>query len=376
MQKPKVLLVCANADTAGTPLHVAWLVRALRQRCEFEVVLGEHGPVEEQLKECGCEVTVIPELRSAINPIRDARAALKLRAHISQRRPDLIHVHGSKPGLLGRLIGKQLGIPCLHTVHGWGFGPGRPLLQSIFVVLTEILTSRVFGPSRYIFVSHADARQGSHLGISPNRRAVIWNAVEDHALRADAAASTKIFMAARVAFQKDHATTLRAFERVGFGELVLAGGGTESPEFQDLIASCSPERRSNVRTLGARQDIPELMAQAGIFILTSRYEGLPLSIIEALRAGLPIVATDVGGNRELVDHGANGFLVPPNNPDSVAEVLIALKDGGLRARMGWQSRLKYEACFTTAVAAGKLLDEYDLVRSQAAQERQTDVKTS
>jgi glycosyltransferase involved in cell wall biosynthesis len=102
-----------------------------------------------------------------------------------------------------------------------------------------------------------------------------------------------------------------------------------------------------VRFLGSRDDIAELMAASDIYVLATNWEGLPRSIIEALRAGLPVVATELAGTPELVTHDDNGYLVERGDVDELAEMLGRLiADGELRARMGARSRERYEAEFT------------------------------
>lgn len=359
--KPIVCVICTNADTAGAPLHVLTLVQHLQNKFNFHCIFGETGAVERQLRERGVTVSVIPQLRSSINPLQDFLAWRKLRSLIKKIQPGLIHAHSSKAGMLGRLIGRQLGISSIYTVHGWGFGEGRQRLQSFLVAQVERFLGYFCQDSRYIFVCHADQIQAMQaIGVATNRGRVIWNAVDDHGCRADPGASESIIMAARVAFQKDHVTLLRAFNCVEFGHLLLAGEGVDSPEFKQKIIENAPRRSNAITPLGRRDDIAQLLGTSGLFALCSRYEGLPLSIVEAMCAGLPIIATNVGGNPELIEHGKNGILIRAGDVEGWQSAIDYMNDPGVRAQMGAESRASYERNFTPKTMINAITEEYEL----------------
>lgn len=344
----KVLLASTNADWAGAPIHVLTLVTALRSEFDVFVVFGEEGPVRQALGAQGVRSAVVPTLRSSIHPIRDARCLLAFLKIVRAEQPDLLHAHSSKAGMIARLAAWLQRLPCLYTVHGWGFGPGRTKLQSALVFGVERILSLIPGTS-YIFVSHADQSVGqARLGIPAQRCQTIHNGVPDHGCRAQTGASNSAIMAARVCHAKDHAMLLRAYQACHAAfRLVLVGEGTRSPEFQQLLLECAPDKREQVDCLGLSDQVPQHLAQAGIFVLCSRYEGLPLSIIEAMCAGLPIVATDVGGVRELVEDGVNGLLVPAGDHEALSRCLDRLQaDVALRIRMGSASRARYVAGFS------------------------------
>ena len=125
------------------------------------------------------------------------------------------------------------------------------------------------------------------------------------------------------------------------------------------MLAAAPTKHAQVDCRGLSDQVPQLLAQAGIFVLCSRYEGLPLSIIEAMCAGLPIVASDVGGVRELVDDGVNGFLVPAGNQLALSDCLDRLqRDTALRVRMGQASRARYLSGFGVAQMAAAVADRY------------------
>jgi len=358
--KKKILIASTNADWAGAPIHVLTLVTALQASFDVFVVFGEEGPVRQALLAKGVPSAVVPTLKSSINPVRDVRCLLAFLKIVRSERPYLLHAHSSKAGMIARLAAFILHLPCLYTVHGWGFGAGRARLQSALVYWVERAFSHIPGTA-YIFVSHADQRVGmERLGLPPDRCQTIHNGMPDHGFRARVENSSTVIMAARACHAKDHDTLLNAFQACGTSfRLVLVGEGTDSPGFRDRVRAGAPGKHTQVDCLGLSDRVPQLLAQAGVFVLSSRYEGLPLSIIEAMCAGLPIVATDVGGVSELVEDGVNGFLVPAGNQTALTERLDHLQsDPALRVRMGQASRARYLASFSDQQMAKAVARRY------------------
>lgn len=350
--RPTVLIVSTNADRAGAPTHVRDLVLALHDRFRFVVIFGEEGPIRDTLAASGIETRVIADLRSAISPLKDLKVIRALRDHIRSVRPDLIHVHSSKASLVGRAAGSLEGVPVIYTVHGWGFGAGRPRVQSLMVWASEWATRRMV--DQYLAVSEADARDGERaLGLKADRIRAVPNGVVDGGPRADPRHGDGFVMVARADasrgnHQKDHETALRAFARVQTDlTFSFIGDGTATPAFEALAREWAGPAADRVRLLGGRSDVAERLAASAVFVLASRYEGLPLSILEAMRGGLPVIATDVGGVCELVQDGKTGHLVRREDPDDLARAMQALADDpGLRARMGQAGRARFEAQFS------------------------------
>ena len=342
----RVMLVSTNADRAGAPLHVRALALGLLERgWTVAAVFGETGPVEADLRAQGVSCHVLPDLRSDMRFWRDRRTVAALAERLRAFAPDLVHAHSAKAGMVARLASARIGVPCVYTVHGWGFGPGRAPLQA--AVLSVVERALLGLTSRHIAVSRADERLGrERLGLRGDAITTIHNGVEDTPHRARPEASRVIAMVARAHRQKDHATLLRATEGLDC-EVWLAGGGTDTDAFRRALEPAGPDPVRRVRWLGARSDIAELLAGAGVFVLSSRYEGLPLSIIEAMRAGLPVVASDVGGVGELVRPDVNGALFEAGDAAALRTRLQALLDDPQRrARFGAAARADYEAGFT------------------------------
>ena len=340
MSKPLILLVCTNADTAGAPLHVWTLVQALHTQFNFHCVFGEQGEITQRIAALNVPITIIP-LKSAIQPLRDWQAMQALNRLCQQIQPKLIHAHSAKAGMVARLVARWRQLPCIYTVHGWGFGLGRPRMQSLILHSVEWILARIT-PAYFVYVSHADAKQAQRsLQIAADKGQVIHNGMADHGIRAEVAAHNTPLMVARVAYQKDHATLVQAFAQSSYQQLTLIGEGTNSPEFQQQLRQWATDKHHAIQALGIQTDVPRYFRQAGCLVLTTHYEGLPLAIIEAMCAGLPILASDVGGVNELVEEGVNGYLLPPKDPAYLQAKLEQLQDPQVRQRLGQTSRARY-----------------------------------
>ena len=169
-------------------------------------------------------------------------------------------------------------------------------------------------------------------------------------------------MVARMAWQKDHATLLRALAPLKEldWQLELVGDGPLLSSIEALAASLGIASR--VRFAGFRSDVAERLADGQIFVLTSNWEGFPRSVLEAMRAGLPVIASDVGGVRESVRDGETGFVVPPGNVDVLRDRLRVLIASPLqRRRMGEAGRALYEKRFSFERLAAETSAVYDSV---------------
>lgn len=368
-KKLRALLLSTNSDEAGAPIHVQTLVTSLRNQVDFHVIFGDEGPVAERLEAIGVGVTVIPQMRSTISPRRDLVALRALCRIVREWQPDLIHAHSSKAGMLGRLIGLYYGVPSLYTVHGWGWR-GLSWLNFQLVFLIEWLLSGI-RKSSYIFVAEDVANDAYRcLGVPPAKGRVIYNGVPDVLCDGIKAERLTIIMPARVSSAKDHESLVRAFESLDLdAQLVLCGGGTADERFLDQIRTWAPIRHCDIVCLGPRSDMPLLLSSAHIFALASHFEALPLSIIEAMSAGLPVIATKVGGVAELIKHNDNGLLVAPSDVQGIATAIKQLTNEQERIKIGKLARKAYLDSFTSAAMSQSTLAYYkEIVSSSVARE--------
>ncbi len=343
----RVSLVITRGERGGAQVHVLELLRGLASSVDYDLVVGEEGFLADEARALGVPVAVLPELQRAIAPGRDLAAARLLRQHLLRQRPQLVHTHSTKAGLLGRLAARLVGIPAIHTAHSWAFSDGIAWQRKAFAIPSEAVAAR--WTERFIVVSAADREVGLRYGVARDDQVrIVHNGVADHPRRAvpGRPGTPVIVMVARMAPPKDHALLLRALADVDLPfQLRLVGDGPQEAQVRALLAELGLGDR--VQLLGRRSDVAEQLADADLAVLVSRQEGFPLAVLEAMRSGLPVVASDVGGVREAVDHGVTGLLVPRDDQAALRDGLARLlADPALRQRFGEAGRAAYDARFT------------------------------
>ncbi len=347
----KVAYIVTRADPiGGVQVHVRELAAALRARGhEPTVIISGRGPFLAQLRERGIQTVVVRHLSVPINPLRDFRALREIGAVLKELQPDLVAVHSAKAAILGRLAARSLGIPVILTAHGWTFTPGIPPLQATVYRRIERFMGRF--TDKIMAVSEFDRQLGLAAGIVPESRLVtVYNGIPDvpTELRADPSRTpVRLVMVARLAPQKDHVTLLRALADLQNcrWELDLVGEGPLLEQTKNLAQRLGLSGR--VHFLGQRTDVEQLLANSQVALLITNWEGFPISILEAMRAGLPVVASAVAGTGESVRDDQTGYLAPRGNVDVLRDrIAQLLADPQLRARLGANGRRLYERHFT------------------------------
>lgn len=364
-QPQRVLQVITRADTiGGAHTHVATLSQRLIERGhDVLVAVGPPatGPFHDLLDRSGVPHTSLPSLVRPIRPGSDRRAKTEIEDLIAHWRPDVVHCHSSKAGVIGRLAARSAGVPCVFTAHGWAFTDGVPRVPAaIWATIERWVARRCPGP--VIVVSAEDKRLAADRRVvAADRMVVVHNGVADvgpELLADPSVRPATAVMVARLDAQKDHDTLVDAVAHLGRGDLqvLCVGDGPRASEVSERIAAAG---LTGVELLGLRHDIPEILAGAQVFVLTTHWEGLPLSIVEAMRAGLPTIASDVGGVDELVEDGVTGYLVPRSDHRVVAQHLTRLLDDPEHAAvLGRNARDRYVAAFSVDRMVDATIDVY------------------
>lgn len=346
---PCILYIITLPSLGGAQSHVLELLKALGATWNVHLATSAEGPLTQAARRLHVPVHLLPSLARDISSRDDIAAIRECLLLIKSLQPTLVHAHSSKAGLVARIAARMARVPIVFTAHGWGFTPGTPILRRSMVWLCEALTAPL--ASAIICVSRHDQQLARRkLVCDTGRLFMVHNGITDVAPLASPATDNppRIIMVARFSEPKDQQLLLRAFAAVHSScdaRLVFVGNGSHLPHCKSLAQHLGVAGR--VEFLGARTDVPHLLASASIFALTTRYEGLPICILEAMRAGLPVIASDVGGIGEEVEHGSTGILVPPNDMAATTKALQALiDDPSLRGRMGVAGRHKFLAEFT------------------------------
>jgi glycosyltransferase involved in cell wall biosynthesis len=346
-RRPRVLIIITLAEVGGAQSHVAALLPALTS--EFEVVVAAHGPgpLREAARAAGARFIALRHVRRALHPWHDLLGLLEVVALVRRVRPDIVHTHSSKAGILGRLGATVAKAPVrLFTAHGWAFAAHEGWAARLYL-WADRLAARV--TTCVVCVSERERVEGLQARTCrDNRTAVIYNAVDVAAALPAAlvGAPPRIISVGRFKAPKDPVTLIRALARLPRNSFraMLVGDGPDRP----LVAAAV--RREDldgaVELVGERGDVPALLAGADAFVLSTRSEGLPMSLLEAMAAGLPVVASAVGGVPEAVIDRETALLVPPRDPEALAQALRALLgDAELRRRLGKAGRHRAVALF-------------------------------
>ncbi len=261
--------------------------------------------------------------------------------------------------MISRLVCAQLNIPVIYTVHGWGFGKGRRKFISLIVYIIEKFL--VHFTDKYISVSEEDRRIGlNSLGINTNSIITIHNGISLEPVIFDPSLKkATLIMVARDDPQKDYTTLLIALSTAKFEKALIVGRGTDSPVFKKRAYKLAKSGFDRIEFLGPRSDVENLITKCCFFVLSSNFEGLPLSIIEAMSKGLPIIASNVGGVNELVVHGENGFLFQRGDSDALSDYISLLSnDMNLCISLGEKSTIMYMSKFKSNIMISSIIDVY------------------
>lgn len=300
------------------------------------VAMQAVGRFAEEIRAGGRDVT-------ALHPGGKLRQLSELTRLLRQRKIDVLHTHNTYPHVWGTIAGRCAGVPVIvQTRHGQRAGHG-------FSSRVKYRWASHFC-DRIVSVSDDAARLCIDADkISPSRVTRIWNGIDAHQFAYFGPASTPTAMSvARLSPEKDFPTLLRAtrsvVDRRPDFRLLLVGDGSVRADLEALTREL--RLTDNVEFLGERTDVPQLLQRAAFFVSSSLTEGISLTLLEAMAAGLPVVATSVGGNPEIVVANETGLLAPANDPSSLAAAMLSLLNTPERWEpMGRAGRARVEQHF-------------------------------
>ncbi len=362
----RVLHVITRLDPGGSAENTLLTVARL-DKSRFEVHLavgmtaGDPGPTLDEARASGVALFEIPELVRAVAPLADWRALRSLRRIMQSNTYDIVHTHTSKAGILGRLAARFEGVPrILHTPHGHVFyGYYGAVITQLFVWLERWVAGFT---DRVIALTQADLEDHLRFGIAPRERFCVihsgidFSAFENGATKRDRTAirgdlgidpdGIVIGSLGRLTAIKGHRVLLESFAmvRTRFGNawLLLVGDGEERIALETLARELRVENYTVFA--GWRDDIAEVLGGMDVFVFPSINEGMGKALVEAMYAGVPCVATNVGGIPELIRNEQEGLLVPPAAPQELADgVLRMLNHDAERSRFAATANKRAQA---------------------------------
>lgn len=369
---PKVLHILTNLNLGGAQISAVGICVGLRQR-GFDVLLayssrgGSHRSETLTLKQTlltqNIPIFDVCHLRRRSSPLNDLLAMGQLRKIIKQERPDIVHTHMSKAGVVGRMAAALASTPhIVHSVWGWSFyRTSSPILRRAYIALERAAT-------RYtdimLAVSSQQILDGLRAGIGePSDYIVCRYGIDVKEFRGVGDAPAELRKEFSLPLNSPIVGTVMGlmeakspldFVAVAVDVLKIR------PDVHFLVVGDGPLRGAmdealaqrgivdQVHLTGSRNDVPQLLKLMDVFLLTSRWEGLPRVVLEAMAAGIPVVSTSVGGVPEVVEHGQSGMLVPAGDIEGLAHHVLTLINEPYTARR------------IAETAQQRLTDEFDL----------------
>lgn len=374
----KIVHVLTRGDVlGGAQTHVRELSLALRTLGhDVTVITGAPGLFTDQLRHAGISCLHMKNLVRPLRPHRDLAALAELWYALRTLQPDLVCAHTAKAGSLGRAAARLHHIPSVFTPHGWSMfdrtaRPPKPIYRWMESVAGRLGT-RVINVCEY---ERSFARQCAVC--PPETLDVVLNGIQESTLARACPVEAQpplLVMVARFAAQKDHSTLLQALagllhldwsvRLVGAGEL-----GRDIVAQRDRLGL-----KGRVCLLPEETNVGRLLMEAQLFVLATHFEALPISILEAMRAGLPVIASNVGGIPEAVDHQRTGLLVTRADVVALRSALAHLiTNPALRLSMGTAGRQRWSEHFTATRMAERTVEVYNraLAKSRPTSSTQT-----
>ncbi len=353
----KVLQLVGDSKYGGaTYLILEWSKYLISRGCRVDV-LSTDGLTVELLHKIP-KVKVIDDvyIPREINARSDVNALMKLLELFAREKYDVVHTYTAAPGMLGRIAARLSGTPAIfHHQAGWTVTEFSSWKERIFYTPLEYIATLV--STRGICVSHAVAQQAAPLHIAPlNKLVTICNGIDSEnflkadsfkgSLRSELSLSEETIIigaTGRMSAQKNYSTLLRAAAQLKRIQpnlpfaIVIAGDGPDRFVLESLARQLCIGNLFH--SVGFRRDIPKLLVGMDIFINTSLWEGLSISLLEAMAAARPIVATSILPNAELIEHEKTGLLVDVRSPEQVANAIMRfVREPELAIRCGLSAR--------------------------------------
>jgi glycosyltransferase involved in cell wall biosynthesis len=363
----RVLNIITRLEQGGAPLALLETIRRIdREQFDITVVAGQTEDQDRNLNVSvmGFDLPVIevPALRRSVHPVRDVSALCRLIQIIRQGEYDLVHTHTSKAGVIGRMAAKICGVPAIvHSSHGTILhGYFSPAVTRIFAILEKAAAS---ASHRIICLTRQEIGQYLDAGIGrPDQYTYIFNGIDVSAF--EERKGDRSSLRTSLGFKPEEIVCISVGRLVpvkGLSDLLsaFAIAHNQNPELRLLLVGDGELRQDLerevqelkigdvVQLVGWREDIPELLDVADLFVLTSHNEGLGLVLVEAMVKKLPVVATAVGGVPEVVIDGVTGSLVPAGDSVAIASAIARFAENGeMRASMGQRGYERANEFFT------------------------------
>lgn len=332
----RILYGITKSNFGGAQRYVFDLAtETLKKKYEVVVLCGQSGILVDKLKKEKIKVIEIDSLNKNISLFNDIKSFFEIYKILKQERPDVFHINSSKMGGIGAVAGRLAGVrKIIFTAHNWAFNWPRPAWQRSVIKFFQWLT--ILFSHRTICVSEKTKKEVEGWPFVKNRLIVIYNGVKEFDLmpRQDKAFTVGVISELHKVKGLDILLTAWSkFVKNHRAKLLIIGEGEERTNLENMARNLGISE--SVTFKGFVDNVRSLLPSFDIFCMPSRSEGMPYALLEAGLAGLPVIATSVGGIPEIIESGVTGVLVPVENAEVLFSTLVLLaEDGELRKRLG------------------------------------------
>ncbi|MBI4435269.1 glycosyltransferase family 4 protein [Candidatus Uhrbacteria bacterium] len=364
----RVLMFITKSEQGGAQTHVAQLTRWLVEHGnEVAVMSPSGGWLAQEVERLGGRFVPNEDLGNTASPLRLWKSCRTFLRAVASFEPDIVACHSTMAGLIGRLSLRGR-IPTIFTAHGWGFTQGAPLPRRLLLPVLERLAGRFC--RRIICVSRNDLELARSHHIAPDDKLVqIYNGIEatdsrslgsarmagsarDDTREVRMAHTIRIFFVGRLALPKNPFLLVEAFARLDRelqeqARVTIIGDGPDRERLEELIKKLGLQARVELTgSIPREQVLARLGEEADLFVLLSRWEGFPYSILEAMAASVPVIASRVGGIHEMLEHGG-GIIIHGDDLASLTSALTTLlHDPQTREHLGAAAKRAVEQHFS------------------------------
>lgn len=352
--------IITKPELGGAQLTTLNLVSELSKQARYEIsfISSDSGLlVLDFIKIPNVKKFLLSSLKRNIDPIRDILNLYKMYRILKTQKCELVHTHSSKAGILGRLAARIARTRVVvHTIHGWSFNEYQNILVKRFFIILERIAA--LWSTKIICVSERDIATGLKYRIANKDKFALIrygilieefqnSNVDIYRKRTEFGITNQGPIVAMISCLKPQKSPLDYIRAISIvqkdipkANFLIIGDGILRPKVLKLANTLGLD--SSLLFKGWRRDIPEIMSVIDVLVLSSLWEGFPVVFLEAMASGKPVIATDVGGAKEVIRDGIDGFLVPPKDYKSLAEkIKTILTEDGLCKKMGqnFKSRL-------------------------------------
>lgn len=348
--------------------------------------IGPEGTLEQTALNRGLDLKLLPEMRRSLHPWRDARCYFALRRTLKQYRPDIVHTHSSKAGIIGRRAAWSLGIPCVHTIHGASFHFGQSTILHRAYKAAERLAD---GWCQH-FISVCDAMSEQYLqaGIgTPEKFTTVFSGMNvDQFLTPDRSRDSiraelglndshvVVGKVARLFNLKGHKYLIEAAPEIVAAvpsvRFLLVGDGILKEQFQQRIAELNLTEHFVFAGLLPPDQVGSYMHAMDLVVHTSEWEGLARVLAQALICGKPIVSFAIDGAPEVCLNEETGLLVTPHSISELSAAIVRLaQDKPLREQLGSTGKTRFAPQFRHEYMTERIREVYQAVLAQSESSR-------